>query len=563
LVEAEVRQLVTYVAAITSSGQIVKPRPSTLGGFVAALPSISGIQVGPHTSLTYTALYRAVTLISSTLGSLPLHLHKSVNIRGRPARELVSSHSVARIIGRTPNREQTPLTWKEYIGVSLCLWGNAYSLIEDDGRGNAFAVHPWPPDRVRMDRDEAGNLRYFVMDGTGREWFFPPERVLHVKLFGDGIVGKSPVQLHREAIGLGLATEAQGAAWFGNSVMPSGLITTPEDMDSEAKSNFIRQIESRHMGPQKGWRIMVADEGYKWQGIGVPPKDAQFIELRIHQVQEIARIFGIPPHMLADNSRATFDNISQQSMEFFRDTMQHYIVRTEQEINKSLLGDTWPGHFVKFETKGLLRADPETQTKVYTAMFGLGALSTNDILELEDRNPIGPDGDKRFVSAQLLPLDHDFEAKAPAPNTDDGPPAEPPMEPETKAALRTLMRDAVGRLVHRELTALRGIIDKADTDDQCDEGLREWCRKHEAVVADILRSTWQVCERLAGVDIVEHVEASRHVEDLRSQSLDILRAKGRAGLRDSVAQWENLRADGLLDQYIEMAGLNGAKGNDN
>ena len=366
------------------------------------LPTTSGVSVTVVSSLENTAVWNAITLLSQTLALVPLKLFRRVSPRGKvEARE----NTLFNILHIAPNPEMTSFNWREVQMGSLLGWGNAYSEIQFDPRtGRVVALWPIPPERVKVKRIE-GKLFYDILLPTGMTVTLPAFRMLHVPGFSfDGIVGMSPIQLHRNAIGLGLATEEFGARFFGNGAIPGGVITHPNTLSQLAGENIKKSWNKAQQGLTNAQRINILDEGMKYEKIGIAPEDAQFLQTRKFQVTEIARIYNVPPSMIGDLEKATFTNIEQQSLNFIRFTMLPWFKRWEQVFDKKLLGPNERlEFFAEFNAEGLLRGDSEARSNFYQKLFSVGALSPNDIRDKENMNPI-VDGDQYFVPSNFQQL---------------------------------------------------------------------------------------------------------------------------------------------------------------
>jgi HK97 family phage portal protein len=254
--------------------------------------SRSGARINETTALYNTALSACVRLLAETVATLPLHVYRT---DGR-TREVESEHPTARVL-RAPNPEMDAVQFRETMMGHVLTWGNAYAEIERDGAGRPVRLWPLLPDRTKPQRTDRGTLYYTTAIGT-RTFELPAQNVFHLAGLGfDGIVGYSPVRMHREAIGLALATEEFGASWFGSGSRPSGVLTHPGVLNPEAKANLRTSWEAMHSGLGNANRVAVLEQGLTWTQIGIPPEDAQFLETRKFQVEEIARMYRVPLHL--------------------------------------------------------------------------------------------------------------------------------------------------------------------------------------------------------------------------------------------------------------------------
>lgn len=370
----------------------------------------SKIFVDEETALRFTAVWAAVRVISETIASLPRGVFERLPGGGkRPAPE----HALDPILRWRPNDEMTSMTFFETGQSSVLRWGNSHSEIERTGRNDVVALHPLNPRRVLQRRDPAtGRIVYDVgppelllgdVSSSNRLKTLDSDNMLHVLgLSLNGLVGLSPISVAaKEGVGIGLAAEEFGARFFGNDATPRGMIKLTGTLDDDEARDRLRK--SWNDLYQNKHAIGILEQGTEWQQTSLPPQDAQFIATRKFQVAEIARIFRVPLHKLAEMDNATFSNIEEENRSFVQDTLLPWVVRWEQEINRKLFRSGSP-FFFEFELDGLLRGNIQARFSAYQTGFGLGAFSTNDILKLENRNQIGPAGDQRFIPLNLGPL---------------------------------------------------------------------------------------------------------------------------------------------------------------
>ncbi len=317
----------------------------------------------------------------------------------------------------------------------LLLWGNAYAQIVRNGRGEVLGLYPLMPNKMKVDRDERGNLYYEYSRttedantlGKKQKVILRPTDVLHIPGLGfDGLVGYSPIAMAKNAIGLAIATEEYGAKFFANGATPGGVLEHPGIIKDPQK---IRDSwNAAYQGSANAHKVVVLEEGMKYQSIGISPEQAQFLETRKFQINEIARIFRVPPHMVGDLEKSSFSNIEQQSLEFVKYTLDPWVVRWEQAMTRVLLLDSEkPRYFIKFNLEGLLRGDYQSRMNGYAIGRQNGWMSANDIRELEnlDRIPAEEGGDLYLINGAMTKLVDAgaFAGVAQAPN-----PQEPPDE---------------------------------------------------------------------------------------------------------------------------------------
>ena len=317
--------------------------------------------------------------------------------------------------------------FRETLMTHLLLWGNAYSQVIRNGKGEIIALYPLMPNRMTVDRDSKGQLYYKyttssdeapTMDGS--VVCLPPSDVLHIPGLGfDGLVGYSPIAMAKNAIGMAIACEEYGAKFFANGATPGGVLEHPSTIKDPQR---VRESwQAAFGGSSNSNKVAVLEEGMKYTPISISPEQAQFLETRKFQINEIARIFRVPPHMVGDLEKSSFSNIEQQSLEFVKYTLDPWVVRWEQSIQRVLLTPTEKEtYFVKFNLEGLLRGDYQSRMNGYAIGRQNGWMSANDIRELEnlDRIPTEDGGDLYLINGNMLPLcDAGAFANA-TPNTD-------------------------------------------------------------------------------------------------------------------------------------------------
>ena len=389
-----------------------KPKDMTAGGTFRFFfgGSNSGKPVNERTAMQMTAVYSCVRILAESIAGLPLHLYK-YNDRG--GKEKAIDHTLYRLLHDEPNPEMSSFVFRETLMTHLLLWGNAYAQIIRNGKGDVMALYPLMPNRMKVDRDDKGNLYYEYSHRTDEANTMKestvklkPTDVFHIPGLGfDGLVGYSPIAMAKNAIGMAIACEEYGAKFFANGAAPSGVLEHPGTIKDPEK---VRESwQGKFGGSENANKIAVLEEGMKYVPIGIAPEQAQFLETRKFQLNEIARIFRIPPHMIGDLDKSSFSNIEQQSLEFVKYTLEPWIARWEQTIQRSLFNEKEKrDYFAKFNLEGLLRGDYESRMKGYSVGIQNGFMSPNDIRELENLDLI-PDedgGNLYLVNGNMLPL---------------------------------------------------------------------------------------------------------------------------------------------------------------
>ena len=403
-----------------------KPQNRTAGSGYAFFMggTTSGKTVTERSAMQMTAVYSCVRILSEAVAGLPLHLYKYTDSGGKA---MTLDHPLYRLLHDEPNPEMSSFVFRETLMTHLLLWGNAYAQIIRNGKNEIVALYPLMPNKMSVDRDEDGCLYYTYYRGTdeaikNKEFSvtLQPSDVLHIPGLGfDGLVGYSPISMAKNAIGMAIACEEYGAKFFANGAAPGGVLEHPGTIKDPQR---VRESwQSTFGGSGNANKIAVLEEGMKYTPIGISPEQAQFLETRKFQINEIARIFRVPPHMVGDLEKSSFSNIEQQSLEFVKYTLDPWVIRWEQSIQRSLLNsEEKKKYFAKFNVEGLLRGDYQSRMNGYAIGRQNGWMSANDIRELEnlDRIPAEDGGDLYLINGNMLPLKN-AGAFADTP-TDDG-----------------------------------------------------------------------------------------------------------------------------------------------
>jgi len=371
----------------------------------------SGKIVNEMSAMQMTAVYSCVRILSEAVACLPLSVYHYNDSGGK---ERALQHPLYRLLHDEPNPEMTSFAFRETLMSHLLLWGNAYAQVLRNARGEVIALYPLMPSKMTVDRDKNGRLFYMYQRGSednpaiGKDSlvYLSPSDVLHIPGLGfDGLIGYSPIAMAKNAIGLAIATEEYGAKFFANGAAPSGVLEHPSTIKDPQR---VRDSwNAAYQGSGNAHKIAVLEEGMKYTPIGISPEQAQFLETRKFQINEIARIFRVPPHMLADLEKSSFSNIEQQSLEFVKYTLDPWIVRWEQSMCRVLLSESEkPGYFIKFNLEGLLRGDYASRMSGYATARQNGWMSANDIRELENLDRISEEegGDLYLVNGAMTKL---------------------------------------------------------------------------------------------------------------------------------------------------------------
>jgi HK97 family phage portal protein len=370
----------------------------------------SGKRVNDRTAMQHTAVYACVRVLSEAIAQLPLHVYQYTD----KGKERVPQHPLYFLLHDQPNPEMTSFVFRETLMSHLLIYGNAYAQIIRNGRGDVIGLYPLMPDKVKVDRDEHNRLIYIYsrydeanpnLKSQG-DIVLRSEDVLHIPGLGyDGLVGYSPIAMAKNAIGLAIACDEYGATFFANGASPSGVLEHPGVIKNPER---VRDAWQRAYGSGNAHRTCVLEEGMKYTPISIPNNEAQFLETRKFQIEEIARLYRVPLHMIGDLDHATFSNVEHLSLDFVKYSLDPWIVRWEQGLQKALLSDNEKGkYFVKFNVDGLLRGDYASRMQGYSVGIQNGFLCPNDVREFENMNLI-PDekgGFTYMVNGSMTPLE--------------------------------------------------------------------------------------------------------------------------------------------------------------
>jgi HK97 family phage portal protein len=389
-----------------------KPQNRTSGSSYSFLfgGSTSGKAVNERSSMQMTAVYACVRILAEAIAGLPLHLYRHGD---DSSKHKAKDHPLYTLLHSEPNAEMTSFVFRETLMTHLLLWGNAYAQIIRNGKGQVAALYPLMPNRMQVDRDKHGKLYYQYTTSAedaptmqGNSVVLDASEVLHIPGLGfDGLVGYSPIAMAKNAIGMAIACEEYGAKFFANGAAPSGVLEHPGTVKDPSRLRDTWQ--GQFGGSSNSHKVAVLEEGMKYTPISISPEQAQFLQTRKFQINEIARIFRVPPHMVGDLEKSSFSNIEQQSLEFVKYTLDPWVIRWEQALSRALLAsDEKQTHFFRFNVEGLLRGDYQSRMGGYATARQNGWMSANDIRTLEDMDLITDEdgGNLYLINGNMLPL---------------------------------------------------------------------------------------------------------------------------------------------------------------
>lgn len=408
----------TRITAATPQDVSTLQAPSPwLTAWAGGRPTTTGIPVSPQGALALSAYYDCLRIISEDVGKLPLQVYERLEPRGK---RLARDHPLYPLLHDAPNADMSAITFRETLTQHMLGWGNGYAEILRTGRADIAGFVPIHPSRVMLRRAGDDTLVY---DVYGRDdlvgsmpsgWRrIPAINMLHVHGLGpDGLTGYSIAQLAAESLGLSLAADQFGASFFGDDATPSGVLTHPQRLSQQAQENLRKSWEERHQHSRK---LAVLEEGMKFESLTIPPEQGQFIETRQFQVREICRWFRLQPTKVGDYEFATYSNIEHSAIDYVVDTLTPWLVRWEQELKRKLFAED-DRYFAEHVVQGLMRGDQAARAQFYKELFGMAALSPDDVRDLENMNSIGPAGSKYFIASNnYTPIDHVIAEPKPEP----------------------------------------------------------------------------------------------------------------------------------------------------
>jgi HK97 family phage portal protein len=426
--------MMQWFKKILALRRTTEPRYTEAERIPTTVRTLAGVLVTPDTAVTISSVWACLRYLSQTVAVLPWHVMRD----GKNGAEIADSHLVDRLINKRPNPEWSSFQFRETLTHWALRWGNGYAEIERDQIGRPFAMWPIHPERVSVCRDhDTGVLFYEVTNGTGGKVEIDARDMFHVRGFGEGPVGVNVIAYAAESLGWARAMQLFGSTFFGNGATPATVVVNKKALTPDGLKAQKAEFNQLYKGPRNSNKTAFLDNDADIKSISVNAKDAQLIEANQHLVEEVCRWFGVPPHKIMHLLRAHFNNIEHQAIEVVVDSVSPWVKRFEDEADYKLFGDqNRNGFYTKMNMRALMRGDNIARAQFYQAMVAVGAYSPNRILELEDENTIGSDGDIHVMQSQWTTLDKiGQEPAAPLPP--------PPVEPIEEDAAATAARIAV------------------------------------------------------------------------------------------------------------------------
>ena len=386
------------------------PRVASVGRTMA------GVRITPDNAVTISAVWACLRYLSQTVAGLPWHVMRD----GSNGAEILSKNTPDFLIYKRPNKEWSSFQFRETLTHWALRYGNGYAEIERDGAGRPFAMWPIHPERVQVCRDPQTQQIYYEVTGSGGSKIeIDPMDMFHIRGFGEGVVGVNVIDYAAQSLGWAQAAQLFGAAFFGNGANISGIVAHKKKLTPSGLARVKGEFEQLYKGIRNSHGVVHTDTDAEFRKIGLDAKETQLVEVHYFLIEEVCRWFGVPPHKVAHLLRSTFSNIEHQAIEVVVDSVMPWVKRFEDEADYKLFGEANRQNlYTKMNMRGLLRGDQASTVAFYRQMFDMGAYSPNRILELEDENTIGPDGDKHLVQLNLTTLEKAGEepvAPPPAP----------------------------------------------------------------------------------------------------------------------------------------------------
>ena len=516
--------------------------PASAWRALGGISSTSGITVTPSTAITFSAVFAAHKILAESVAMLPLFLMRRTASGKSPATDM----SLYGVLHDVANPEMDAYLVRETMTASMVGRGFAIGIIDYDVDGNITALWPVPPSRVyEITRNEQNELVYRIIMQNGQVYTYPSWRILHLRGMGpDGINAYSPITLQRQGIGLALAAEMYGASYFGNGGTPGGILKRPAGVPPLKEDSATRLINSwndAHQGADRANKVALLEEGMEYQAIQISPEDAQFLQTREFQVEEIARWYRIPPPMLAMTDKtSTYASVEAFGLQFVIYTLYPWLVRWEKAISAQMLYENQrPYLFAEHLMTAFLRGDTPARYTAYGQARQWGWMSVNDIRALENMNGIGSSGDVYLTPANMMPAGK---------------------ERDLRQACLPGLADAINRALKREVNDVRGAVTKLLRKKGAEafaDWLSDFYQEHqEFMVRQITPASLTLAEIASGDEreMTERVEGSLRLFALRRAS------QAQQQIRDAMNEADPAGAvEALLDQWNDDFGNRLAK----
>jgi HK97 family phage portal protein len=459
----------------------------------------AGVTINPESSLYCSAVLACVRVLSESIASMPFNLYRRLPGGGK---EIAEEHPLQEVLAYQPNDWMTSFEWREWMMSQLLLWGNAYCLIKPGRRGSVDQLIPLHASRMTIVRLESGRanaigkLQYHYLEpGKALPEKYAQSQIFHLRwLSSDAVTGYIPTQLSRDAIALARATELHSSAFFGNGAQSGTYIEVDQPHKPDVLQRFKSQWDDAHRGPSKAFGTVVMPFGFHKKNDPVNNEHAQLIQTRRYQVEEVARHYRVPMHLLGDLSNVRYNTVEQSAIDFATFSLIPHCRRWQFACRRDLIADD-KNYFVEFDLSALMAGDYQARSQFLREMFNMGCLSVDEIRGQIGYNPLADGlGDKRFVqvnmqlldaftinnptgaaqnqTAPLPPGEPDDEEDDEEEEGDDGNDGPTPAEAATRAASEALFRTTLRRLAAVEAD---GILERRNKVGK----LQAWLESHE------------------------------------------------------------------------------------
>ncbi len=381
----------------TSKVEQVEKRTDAMYGFEDLVaPAKSGVQITKDNAMNISGVYAAVKLLSDSISSLPIHLIKE----SKEKKEKDYANPLYKLVSKEPNKLMTSYTWRQIFMPHILLYGNAYAVIDWDKKTmRPKQLMPVHPSKVEIEIKKG--IAIYTIRLEEKTITIDQSNIVHFRGLGDEVKGKSVIEYAKDNLGLGKAAEDFGSKFFSNGAAIGGIYEHPSQLSDKAYNNLQKSLERRAGGLSNSHKILILEEGMKFTTTSIPPNAAQFLETRKFSINDVARWFGVPPHMIADLERATFSNIEQQNLNFSQFSILPYVVLIEQELNRKLLReDEKENMYFKLNMDGLLRGDMQSRYTAYQIGIQNGIVNPNEVRRKEDLDAYDG-GNDYFMAANI------------------------------------------------------------------------------------------------------------------------------------------------------------------
>jgi len=461
-------------------GFLVIKAASTAGTWIGSLAGSFGNaakeKVNNETAMTVSTLFACIRNVSEDIAKMPLKVYKKEG----DCRYEQSDHPLTRLLQYQPNPDMTAISFREAMNAHAMGWGNAYAEIQRNMEGRPIALWPIRTDRVTIYNTDSGRKFYRILTENGQTSDIWAEDIFHLHGLGsDGNTGYNIVQLAGQSIGGALGMDKFAGAYFANGMHQSGMLKHPNNLSKEAQERLKSQMTDEFGGGENAHQIMIIEEGMDFVSNTIDPEASQMIETRQFTVTEFCRWLRVPPHKVADLTRATFSNIEEQNIDYVQDGLTGWCERWEQTLWWKLLSEPEKQSGLYFEhvVEGLLRGNIKTRYEANALMWDRGVLSINEIRSKENLNPI-EGGDEHFIPMNFTKLSEAGQVEQ----------------------VDAMITDIAQRLASRELKELAGRVKYAEQDiGRFKEWLDEFYSKHNEYV---IRTISPLGDRLGCVSLL-------------------------------------------------------------